>query len=100
MIDATKAVTAIHQNHDYSHHPRGKAGVWKGPEIKRNLELMGGIDHGLTLNYATFLLTPRGIRRALTLRHLYFRIRAIPMLYSRLRFLNVAARALLKLIKV
>ena len=100
VIDATKAVIAIHQNHDYAHHPGGKAGVWKGPEIKRNIELMGGIDHGLTLNYATFLLTPRGIRRALTLRHLYFRIRAIPMLYSRLRFLNVAARALLKLIKV
>ena len=29
LIDATQAITAIHQNHDYSHHPLGKKGdLW------------------------------------------------------------------------
>ena len=89
VIDATKVITAIHQNHDYSHHPEGKAGVWEGPERKRNIELMGGIGHAFSLEYATLLLTHQGLGPALTLRHLYFRMRAIPMLYPRLYFLLI-----------
>lgn len=100
VIDATKVITAIHQNHDYSHHPEGKAGVWEGPERKRNIELMGGVDHAFTLNHATLLLTPQGLRRPLTLKYLYFRLRAIPSLFPPLHFLNTVMRALLKLIKV
>ena len=98
VIDATKAVTAIHQNHDYSHHPEGRAGVWKGPEIKRNIELMGGVDHAFTLNYATLFLTPQGIRRALTLRHLYFRLEAMPVLFPNLYFLRRPVKPLTRLI--
>lgn len=86
VIDATKAITAIHQNHGYSH-PMGKVGIWKGPEAKQNIELMGGRDHCFDLNYATLLFTPRGLTRALTLRHLYFRMRAIPILHPHLHFL-------------
>ena len=87
VIDATQAFTTVHQNHDYSHHPEGAAGVWEGPERKRNIELMGGIDHGFTLDYATRILTPRGLKRAQSLRHLYFRLRAVPVLYPKLHFL-------------
>lgn len=100
VIDATKVITAIHQNHDYSHNPEEKAGVWEGPERKRNIELMGGVDHAFTLNHATLLLTLQGLRRALTLKYLYFRLRAIPSLFPPLHFLNTVMRALLKLIKV
>ncbi len=86
VIDATKAVTPIHQNHDYSHIPSGETGVWKGPEAKRNLELRGGSDNGFTVEYATWILTPQGMKRALSMRHLYFQIRAMPVLYPNLHF--------------
>ena len=89
VIDATEVITAIHQNHDYSHHPEGRAGVWEGPERKRNIELMGGIGHAFSLEYATLLLTHQGLGPGLTLRHLYFRMRAIPMLYPPLYFLLI-----------
>ena len=87
VVDATKAVMAIHQNHDYSHHPEGAAGVWEGPERKRNIELMGGMDHSFSLDYATWIITPLGMRRALTMRHLYFRIRALTVCNSCFHFL-------------
>ena len=38
VVDATDAVTAVHQNHAYAHHPQGSVGVWEGDEAKRNLE--------------------------------------------------------------
>ena len=98
VIDATKAVTAVHQNHDYSHHPEGAAGVWEGPERKRNIELMGGRDHAFTLEHATWILTSQGIRRALTPRHLYFRLAAVPVLFPNLHFLRRPMKALTKLI--
>lgn len=87
VIDASGVITAVHQDHDYSHHPEGAPGVWKGPEMKRNVELMGGEDKGFTLEHATLLLTPEGLRPASTPRRLYFRMRAIPVLYPRLHFL-------------
>lgn len=98
VIDATKVITAVHQNHDYSHHPGGAAGVWKGPERRHNIELMGGADHGFTLEHATHILTPQGIRQALTMRHLYFRVSAIPVLVPRLHFLNTLMKELTKLL--
>ena len=86
VIDATRAIMAIHQKHDYSHHPEGTAGVWEGPERKHNIELMGGVDHSFGLDYATLRLAGQGLKQALTLRHFYFRMRAMPMLYPRLYF--------------
>ncbi len=62
IIDASEAVMAVHQKHDYSHHPQGKDGVWKGIEAKRNYELMGGWHHCFTLSDATYRLTPAGLK--------------------------------------
>jgi hypothetical protein len=98
VIDATKAITAVHQNHDYPHHLKGENGVWKGPERKRNIELMGGRDHGFTLEHATWIFTSQGIRRGLTPRHLYFRLDAVPMLVPHLHFLRRPMKALTRLI--
>lgn len=97
VIDATAVIMAIHQDHDYSHHPGGAQGVWKGPEIKRNTELMGGVDHAFTLDYATHLLTAHGLKSALKPRHLYFRLRAVPILHPRLGFLLAPLKVLHKL---
>jgi hypothetical protein len=42
VIDASRTLVAIHQNHDYLHHPEGKAGVYDGEEAKYNVRLAGG----------------------------------------------------------
>ena len=98
VIDATKVITVIHQNHDYSHDPKGGTGVWKGPEAIRNCELAGWGEHALNLEHATWIFTSQGMRRALTLRHLYFRLDAVTMLSSHLHFLRRPMKALTRLI--
>jgi|SRR5579872_4142771 len=42
VVDVSRVVTAVHQNHDYRHHPQGKAGVWYGEEAAANYRLAGG----------------------------------------------------------
>ena len=98
VIDATEAITAIHQNHDYSHVPGGETTVWKGPERQRNRELTRQGEHSFTLDHATWILTPEGMRRALTMRHLYFRLAAMPVLFSYLHFLYRPMKVLTRLI--
>src|SRR5260370_28190316 len=56
VIDASRAVMAVHQNHDYSYHPQGKAGVWSGEEAGRNAQLAGRGRHLRTIADATELL--------------------------------------------
>lgn len=60
IIDATRSVTVVHQNHGYEHHPGGSDGVWKGREAEINLELAGSPRHLFTLRDVTHLLTPAG----------------------------------------
>jgi hypothetical protein len=60
VVDASEAVLAVHQNHDYSYHPQGKKGVWEGAESQRNLELAGGSGRMRTISHATYRLTADG----------------------------------------
>ena len=53
LVDVSPAVVAIHQNHDYSHHPKGKSEVREGPERKRNREMVGAWWHLYTIEDAT-----------------------------------------------
>jgi hypothetical protein len=62
VVDASRAVLAVHQNHDYSHHPEGKPGVWNGEEARRNAQLAGGWRHLRTIADATELLTPEELK--------------------------------------
>ena len=94
VIDATQAVTAIHQNHDYAHHPKGKDGVYRGEEAKQNIELAGGLSHAFDSRDATWLLGPMGLRPALSLVHLQRRKQTLPILFPnsglRVGFLRLA----------
>lgn len=67
VIDATEVITAIHQNHGYSHSPWGRDGKLGGrvlgPELKRNLKLAGGSLNMFTLRDADWLLTFSGLQR-------------------------------------
>jgi hypothetical protein len=63
VVDASRVVVAVHQNHDYSHHPGGTTGVWFGEEAARNLQLTGGLKHFYTIAHAPLRLTENGIER-------------------------------------
>jgi hypothetical protein len=63
VIDLSPLVTAIHQNHDYNHHPGGKRAVWQGEDAERNFQLCGGWDHFRTIGDATLVLDEQGFRR-------------------------------------
>lgn len=66
VIDATPSIMAIHQKHDYSHHPQNFEGVWKGEEAQRNQRLAGGpYACQFGVYDATHLLTLQGLKRAL-----------------------------------
>ena len=86
VIDATEAVTAVHQVHDYSHIlPAANAvDVWKGPEATRNLQLAGGREHIFTLQDATYSLSPRGLRRTRGRKTLQRALETLPTLSPRL----------------
>jgi hypothetical protein len=63
LVDASGAVMAIHQNHDYRYHPAGKSGVWSDDFSRKNYELSGGRWHLCTIEDATHLLGPEGLQR-------------------------------------
>ena len=75
----------------------GASAVWKGPEAIRNRELMGGENRNFTLEHANRLLTPAGTKKALSPRHIYFQLRAIPILYPGLGFMLIPFQLLEKI---
>ena len=74
VVDATEAITVIHQDHDYSHLPGGKP-PYGGPESKENLAAAGGLEVIFMPTDATWKLTgatlqrrsivEKGVRRAM-----------------------------------
>lgn len=61
VVDASSAVMAIHQNHDYGYHPAGKTGVWTDELSQRNYQLAGGRWHLRTIDDATHLVGTAGV---------------------------------------
>lgn len=96
VIDATRVVTAVHPNHDYSHYPQNTPGVFKGPEALRNQSLLGGEEFIFTPLNATHVLAESGIRR----NRIWFppyvlrQLATLPALYPRLRPLSPVVRLL------
>ncbi len=60
VVDVTQVVLAIHQNHDYAHHPGGQSGLWQDVEAKQNYALLGK-GHFATIDNATHRLSPDGL---------------------------------------
>jgi hypothetical protein len=61
VVDASEAVRAVHQNHDYGYHPQGMQGIWNDEEARKNLELAGGEGDTQTIEDARFRLTEKGV---------------------------------------
>lgn len=63
VIDASEAISIIHQNHDYSHSCFGEKKRVGGPEWQENILTAGGLTNMLTLRDADWVLTKDGVRR-------------------------------------
>ena len=63
VIDATEAITVIHQNHDYSHSRFGEKKRVGGSEWQRNIQIAGGLTNMMTLRDADWALDENGLRR-------------------------------------
>jgi hypothetical protein len=62
IVDLTRCVEVVHQNHDYSHHPDGDR-MWDGQEARRNMELAGGQMYLYTVLDAQYYVTKKGVQR-------------------------------------
>jgi hypothetical protein len=62
VVDASEAVVAAHQNHDYGYHPWGKQGVWNDGEAGNNYRLAGGWRHLRTIADASEVLLAQPLR--------------------------------------
>ena len=62
VIDATSAITVIHQNHDFSHFPDGKIHRLQ-PESVENLDLAGGRHTVFTLYDANYKINNEKVPR-------------------------------------
>jgi len=82
VVDATRAITAIHQNHDYSHLPEGEVTMRSGIEAQHNLKLLGRKHRSFNVKDATHILTPNGIKPAISLAGLLRRLGKVPELYT------------------
>jgi hypothetical protein len=61
LVDASSAVVAIHQNHDYAHRSLGHGDRKGEPEYKRNRAMIGAWWHLYTIDDATQILDADGI---------------------------------------
>jgi hypothetical protein len=62
VVDVSLVVKAVHQNHDYQHHPQGKAGVWHGVEAEANYRLAGGWKYLRTIADSKEVLRADGLK--------------------------------------
>jgi hypothetical protein len=63
VINVTKIVTAIHQNHLYIDRSGKQFNPGKTKEAKINLKLVGGYGHCLTIGDSTHILTEEGLEK-------------------------------------
>lgn len=83
VVDVTKPIIAVHQNHDHSHVQQVRKGSYYGPEGDRNLEYLG-IENAFALYDAThFLDSENTIHKVQGEEYLKRKIRTMPILKPR-----------------
>lgn len=93
VVDATREVTVVHQNHDYTHIPEQvPSASFEGPEAARNRILMGGGDYSFNIRDVTHLFEGNSIIQAMEFPHLQYRLGRQPVLRTSKRPLNKLCR--------
>jgi hypothetical protein len=75
VVDATRAITAIHPRHGYEHVPERTGALWYGPEAEANFELIKGLERFQT-RHATHVLTSSFLLPGLAPRRVVSRVRS------------------------
>jgi hypothetical protein len=89
IIDATKTITAVHQNHDYAHVLHGKDHRYKGPEAKLNKSLLDDrIAKEFSCLDSTHILTSKGVKKVYTLKHIRRKWDRFTQMHSGIKFLR------------
>lgn len=85
VVDMTRVVTVVHQNHDYAHIQASASGGldYEGEEAEQNRALLGGLEKTFVLHDATRVLTPRGLVPAVFRPYLERRWATLPVLHPR-----------------
>ena len=81
LIDASKVVMAIHQNHDYGHIQKRSDGYVDDPQTRQNELLSGGPDNMLIIKDRTHILTQYHIKPARDLWRIWRLIRTATIIY-------------------
>jgi hypothetical protein len=63
VVNATKSVCAVHQNHDYGHVKGGVTYAHRGEEAQRNFELAGGGENICSIHNTTHKLVGGKLKR-------------------------------------
>lgn len=63
VVDASRVVTAVHQNHDYGYHPGGADGVMEDAQTRRNFQIGAQGRHLRTIREVSYQLRPPEIHR-------------------------------------
>jgi len=87
VVDVTKVVKVIHQNHDYRHVPNRSGNKYHGPEGDKNFELTGGLKVMFHIGDATHFMTPKLILPAIGYNHLSSRWKRLPILVPRTKLI-------------
>ncbi len=74
IIDATEAITVVHQNHDYSHSRFGKKKRVEGPELQENIKLAGGFSCMYSIREADWMLTENGLKKPCFTRRIFSKL--------------------------
>lgn len=87
VIDATRSIQIIHQNHDYSHLPEGKP-HYRLPETDENVRLAGGKQTVFTLDDANFMFDERVKRSKCTWKHFWREVEIFPLVTLHSKFFS------------
>jgi hypothetical protein len=60
VVDCSRFLVAVHQNHGYAYHPQGKQGTHEDALAQRNVRLCGNGKHLRSLHDATHAMTKSG----------------------------------------
>jgi hypothetical protein len=108
VVDASRVVMAVHQNHDYSHIPHKndqaseESEAWEGPEARRNRQISAesmGSTHQFSILDATHIMTSRFLLPALLCRNIRKRCHSLLELNAKTKPLINTGSKILRSIK-
>lgn len=90
IVDVSRSVFVLHQNHGYGHVPDAAGRAWLGPETDQNMDLIGSHDRTGSLFDATHELAEGVLRRTKGYEHMRARAIRFAAIHPRAKVLVLA----------